>query len=59
MKQDMMMWQWHQLDHTQIICASALLQSDNHANTSSLNYTGWMLVLMPNQQAQSTEDTRH
>ena len=28
-------WQWHQLDHTQIICTS--LQTDNHASTSSLN----------------------
>jgi len=27
-------WQWHQLDHMQIICI--LLQTDNHANTSSL-----------------------
>jgi len=24
-------WQWHQLDHTQIICTS--LQTDNHATT--------------------------
>ena len=28
-------WQWHQLDHMQTICTS--LQTDNHANTSSLN----------------------
>jgi len=28
MKQEMMGWQWHQLDHMQIICA--LLQTDNH-----------------------------
>jgi len=27
-------WQWHQLDHMQIICAS--LQTDNHASTSPL-----------------------
>jgi len=27
-------WQWHQLDHLQIICTS--LQTDNHASTSSL-----------------------
>jgi len=27
-------WQWHQLDHMQTICTS--LQTDNHANTSSL-----------------------
>jgi len=32
----MMGWQWHQLDHMQIICTS--LQTDNHASTSSLNF---------------------
>jgi len=47
-------WQWHQLDHTKIICIS--LQTDNHATTSSLNFfTGRILFLMPNQQCQSTE----
>jgi len=30
-KQEMMEWKWHQLDHTQIICTS--LQTDNHAST--------------------------
>jgi len=30
----MMGWQWHQLDHMQIICTS--LQTDNHASTSSV-----------------------
>jgi len=34
MKQEMMGWQWHQLDHMQII--STLLQTNNHARTSSL-----------------------
>ena len=34
MKQDMMGWQWHQLDHVQIICTS--LQTDNHVSTSPL-----------------------
>jgi len=39
-------WQWHQLDHMQIICTS--LQTDNHANTSSLDFfTGQMLFLSP------------
>jgi len=38
----------------QIICT--LLQTDNHAITSTLNsFTGWILFLMPNQQCQSTE----
>jgi len=35
MEQEMMGWQWHQLYHMQIICT--LLQTDNHASTSSLN----------------------
>ena len=29
-------WQWHQLDHMETICTS--LQTDNHTNTSSLNF---------------------
>ena len=52
-KQEMMGWQWYQLDHMQIICTS--LQTDNHASTSSLIFTGWVLFLMPNQQCQSTD----
>jgi len=35
MKQEMMGWQWHQLDHMRIICTS--LQRDNQASTSLLN----------------------
>jgi len=35
-KQEMMGWQWHQLDHMQIICTS--LQTDNHASSSSLTF---------------------
>jgi len=31
-------WQWHQLDHMQTICTS--LQTDNHTNTTSLNFYG-------------------
>jgi len=55
MKQEMMGWQWHQLDHMQIICT--LLQTDNHASTSSLSFfTSRMLFPMPSQQCQSTED---
>jgi len=46
-------WQWHQLDHMQIICTS--FQTDNHASTLLLNFfTDWMLFLTPNQQRQST-----
>jgi len=33
MKQETIWWQWHQLEHSQIICT--LLQTDNHASTSS------------------------
>jgi len=29
-------WQWHQVDHMQTICTS--LQTDNHTNTSLLNF---------------------
>jgi len=56
MKQQMIGWQWHQLDHMQIICTS--LQTDKHASTTPL-ITGWMLFLMPNQQCQSTEGNKH
>jgi len=35
MKQEMMGWQWRQLDHMQIIRTS--FQRDNHASTASLN----------------------
>jgi len=35
-KQKIMGWQWHQLDHMQIIFTS--LQSDNHASTSPLSF---------------------
>jgi len=36
MKQEMIRWQCHQLDHMQMIFTS--LQTDNHASTSSLNF---------------------
>jgi len=36
LEQEMMGWQWHQLDHMQTICT--LLQTDNHASTSPLSY---------------------
>jgi len=34
LEQEMMGWQWDQLDHMQIICTS--LHTDNHASTPSL-----------------------
>jgi len=44
LKQEMMGWQWHLLDDMQIICT--LLQTDNHANTSTLSFfTGRMDAL--------------
>jgi len=36
LEQEMMGRQWHQLDHTQIICTS--LHTDNHASTSALSF---------------------
>ena len=36
LKQEMTEWQWHHLDHMQVICTS--LQTDNHANTLSLKF---------------------
>ena len=54
LEQEMMRWQWHQLDHMQIICTSR--QTDNHASTSPLSFfTGRMPFLPPNQQPQSIE----
>jgi len=38
MKQGMIGWLWHQLDHMQIICTS--LQTDSHTSTSSLSFYG-------------------
>jgi len=34
--QEMMGWQWHQLDHMQIICTSP--KTDHRASTSSLSF---------------------
>jgi len=58
MMQEMMGWQWHQLDHMQTICTT--LQTGDHASMSALNffYTPDAL-LTPNQQRQSTEGSLH
>ena len=40
MKQKMTMWQWHQLDHMQIIFHLTIESRDNHANTLSLVFIG-------------------
>jgi len=47
MKQEMMGWQWYQLDHMQIICTS--LQTDNHASTSPLKFS-YRLDALPDAQ---------
>jgi len=36
LEQEVMGWQWHQLDHMQIICTSH--KTDNHASTSPLSF---------------------
>ena len=36
LEQEMIGWQWHQLDHMQVICTS--LQTDNHAITSPIDF---------------------
>jgi len=51
----MMRWQLHQLDHMQIICT--LLETDNHASTSSLNFLQAGCSSDAQQQCQSTEGT--
>jgi len=40
LKQEMMGWKWHQLDHMQIICTTLQTcnQTCNHASTPSLNF---------------------
>ena len=53
-KQEMMGWQWYQLDRMQIICTS--LETDKRPCLHFITHfsTGWMHFLMPNQQCQST-----
>jgi len=54
LQQEMMGWQWYQLDHMQIICTS--LQTDNHVSTSPLKFLqAGCPSLPPNQQRHSTE----
>jgi len=55
MKQEIMGWQWHQLDHMQNTGTSH--QTDNHASSSSPIFTGRTHFLTPNEQCQSTEGT--
>jgi len=49
----MMGWQWHQLDHMQIICTT--LQTEPRQYPITQFFMGQMLFLTRNQQCQSTE----
>jgi len=46
-------WQWHRLDHMQIVCTS--LQTVIHASVTALNFLQAWCSSDPNQQRQSTE----
>ena len=46
--------QWHQLDHMQTICTSH--QTDNHTNTSSLNF--YPLDALPDVQPTASKHRR-
>jgi len=52
LEQEMMQWQWHQMDHMQITCT--LLQTTTPAIHHSA-FTGRMPFLPPNQQHQNTD----
>jgi len=47
------MWQWHQLDHMQIICT--LLQAEPRQQLITQIFTGQVLFLTLNWQYQSNE----
>jgi len=53
LEQEMMGWQWHQLDHMQIICTS--LHTDNHASTSPLSLSSYYHNLQLKQKLKSWE----
>jgi len=50
----MMMWQWHRLDHMQLICT--LLQTDNHDSTSPLSF--YRLHALPTAQSIASKHWR-
>jgi len=54
LEQEMMGWQWHELDHIQIICTS--LQRDNHSTTSPLSF--YRPDVLPVTQPTATKDWR-
>jgi len=55
LEQQMVGWQWHQLDHMQIICTS--LQTYNHAITSPLSF--YRPDTLPATQSTVSEHWRH
>jgi len=55
LEQEIMEWQWHQLDHMEIICT--LLQTDNHASTSPLSF--YRLDALPAAQPTASKHWRH
>jgi len=52
MKQEMMGWQWHQLDHTHFVYTS--LQTENHANTSPVFKNELILMIFGTQNPKET-----
>ena len=46
-------WQWHQLDHMQVICT--WLQTDNHSSTSSLNFFDMFGAVLPATQPKASK----
>jgi len=51
-EEEMMQWQWHQLDHTHYApCSRQIIMPAPHHSI----FTGQMLFLTPNQQQQSNE----
>jgi len=55
LEQETIGWQWHQVDHMQIICTS--LQTDNHASTSPLSF--YRPGALPANQPTSSKHWRH
>jgi len=57
MKRETMEWQWHQLDHMQILCIS--LQTDNHASTGTSPLSFYRLDALPAAQPTVSKHLRH
>jgi len=57
LEQEVMGWQWHQLDHMQIICTS--FQTNNYASTLPLSFYRPDALPVTNQQCQNTEEVKY